>query len=114
MARNVVAEIGGTAAQGSAGLSELARISLSHAEEAGARLARKRGLALPVPISLVGESKFPVLGLCNWASFLVNRSCWHIVCGLLRPDPEREQKILSSFWDAFYRICPTHEIFGLF
>ena len=41
----------------------------------------------------------------------MNRRCFHIVTGLIRPDEAREAAILQEFWSRFESLQPQHPIF---
>ena len=115
-ARNVVADIGPEAARSSGGLKRFAECSLSNAErDTGRLLSKKMKLSLPIPLRDLGEGKLklPVLRLRDWAQFLLDTNRWHILCGLLSPDTQREKAILRGFWSEFRRFCPHHPVFGL-
>ena len=53
------------------------------------------------------------LKLQDWCRFLLHRNCWHMLCGLLRPDRSREKAIWSDFWAKFEKAQPEHEVFSL-
>jgi len=118
-ARNVVADVGVKAAASSGGLSELAQIRDTNSERDCKRLLhQKLCLALPVQRSKLRTSKsnapkIPILTMTNWIDFMVKNNCWHILCGLVRPDAPREEQILSRFWEMYKVQCPDHEIFQL-
>ncbi|CAE7388848.1 unnamed protein product [Symbiodinium sp. CCMP2592] len=115
-ARNVLSDIGPQAAASSKGLKRLAECSLSNAErDAQTLLSKKMKLSLPIPLETLGQGKlnFPVLRLRSWAQFLLDRNLWHILCGLLSPDTDREKAILRGFWAEFQRHSPQHPVFEL-
>jgi hypothetical protein len=96
-ARNVVADIGLASASSSGGLTELARCTDQNSERDCHRLITKKyALSLPVEKSVLetkDESRnIPVLKLTSWAQFLVRNNCWHVLCGLVKPDPRRERE----------------------
>ena len=117
MARDVVADIGEEAAAASGGLIELARISEHCSERDGhTLLAKKAGLRLPLPLTelQVGDLNFPVLELKEWGQFLADKHCLHALVGLARPNLQREEDILHSFWCQFESVYPRHQVFARF
>ena len=118
-AKSVVADVGLKAAASSGGLSELAKIAVTNSERDCNKLFhQKMCLALPVRRSMLKASsstspKIPVLTMTNWLDFMLKNNCWHILCGLLRPDPKREELILLDFWKTYKLQCGDHEIFQL-
>ena len=114
-----MADVGVKAAASSGGLSELAQIRDTNSERDCKRLLhQKLCLALPVQRSKLRTSKsnapkIPILTMTNWIDFMVKNNCWHILCGLVRPDAPREEQILSLFWEMYKVQCPDHEIFQL-
>ena len=114
VARDVVSDIGEAAASSSGGLRALASLDERHAERDSHRLmANQLKLSLPVPVSCLKGTAFPTLRLRDWMDFVINRNCWHVLCGLLRPDTDREQAILREFWHRFRQCHPDHEVFRL-
>ena len=96
------------------GLRALASLDERHAERDSHRLmANQLKLSLPVPVSCLKGTAFPTLRLRDWMDFVINRNCWHVLCGLLRPDTDREQAILREFWHRFRQCHPDHEVFRL-
>lgn len=117
-ARDVVSDVGVAAASSSVGLLELARCSEKHSERDCHRLmSDKYALSLDVETSKLctrDESlNIPVIKMRSWCEFLINRGCWHIVCGLKNPDPQREEDILSGFWAEFAKQEGTHQVFQM-
>lgn len=80
-------------------------------------MVKKYGLALPIKKSHLETGnpalKIPVLTMTSWAEFICKNNCFHILVGLLRPDPPRERAILSKFWEQFQESCPNHDIFKM-
>ena len=114
----MVADIGLASASSSGGLTELARCTDQNSERDCHRLITKKyALSLPVEKSVLetkDESRnIPVLKLTSWAQFLVRNNCWHVLCGLVKPDPRRERAILAHFWSKFRQACPQHDVFKL-
>ena len=80
-------------------------------------MVNKYSLALPVKRSILETEdpsvKIPILKMEDWADFMLRNNCWHVLCGLVRPDPERERAILASFWSKFRQLNPDHDVFKL-
>ena len=118
-ARNAAEEFGDSSRVVSGGLAELARCSENASERDCKRvLVHKYQLALPVERSVLGVAdnpslKFPILKMESWIQFLLRNSCWHILCGLVRRDKQREKDILTNFWSKYRKVCPTHDVFRL-
>ena len=114
--RHIVEDIGPEAASSSKGLKRLAECSLSNAErDTHTLLSKRMKLSLPIPLKTLGEGKldFPVLRLRDWAQFLLDRNLWHVLCGLVSPNPDREKAIFRGFWSEFQRHSPQHPVFVL-
>lgn len=118
-ARNAAEEFGDSSRVVSGGLAELARCSENASERDCKRvLVHKYQLALPVERSVLGVAdnpslKFPILKMESWIQFMLRNSCWHILCGLVRRDKQREKDILTNFWSKYRKVCPTHDVFRL-
>ena len=99
------------------GLLELARSSAANGERDAHRVMDEYGLTLPIPLcSLPVEcegNELPVLRLRDWMSFMLSRNSLHSLCGLKRPDKEREEGILKTFWKRFRDEHPNHPIYEL-
>lgn len=80
-------------------------------------MVKKFRLALPIQRSYLKTDdpslRIPVLPMTSWANFLATNNCWHVLCGLTKPDKRREEAILAKFWGNFKKSCPTHEVFKL-
>ena len=117
-AKNIVADVGHETAASSTGLVELAR-SNEHSSERDCKriLTKKYGLALPLKKTILdteGSSvKLPVLSLATWLKYMLEKNCWHMLTGLIRPDEQRSEAILTAFWSNYRNMCPSHEVFGL-
>ena len=118
-ARGVVADLGEEVASGSGGLPRLASISEKNSERDFHRLtgSNQYKLSLPIDLGTLPRSKgvsytgdMNVIPLRNWLKFLVTFNCWHVMVGLLRPDPPREAAILTEWWARFRALKPTHQI----
>ena len=77
-------------------------------------------LALPIPLFPLKRTRgvkypgdFNALRLQDWVQFMVDHNAWHIVCGLTRPNPVREQAILTEFWQRYRALHPEHQLFTL-
>ena len=127
-ARNVVSDMGVEQARNIGGLLDLAQCSLTHPErDANKVLTKELGLALPIPLRTIeippasgksnsGESKGCLverLKLQDWAEFILSCNSWHMLCGLTKPDRQREEAIWTAFWAKFQTLEPGHEIFEL-
>ena len=116
-ARNIVQDLGKEVSARSHGLLKLAHCRPDHSERDSRRvLVNQLGLSLPIPISQLDTgcgSKLPVLKLEDWAQFLVNNGCWHMLCGLVRPDKVREERIWTAFWKNYESQNPAHPIFDM-
>lgn len=116
-ARNIVADIGEVAASSSGGLLRFAGLNESNAERDAHRCFAQLGLRLPIPlihINLEKNDSVKGLQLQDWARFLLDRNCWHILSGLMNPNPDREKAIWCSFWARYRETNPNHEVFSLF
>lgn len=113
-ARDIVGDLGVEVASRSGGLVPLASCSLSNSERDCRRvLVDQFSLALPVKKSQLGELDYiPVLKIRDWFSFFLSNSCLHILVGLENHHPTRQESILTTFWDKFQKLRPTHEIFA--
>ena len=94
---------------------QLAKRSEKNSERDCQRLmVNKFGLGLPIPKSEIrvhDTFSLPVLSLTDWVTFLVRQNHWHILCGLLRPDWEREERILERFWTLYEAQFPKNPVF---
>ena len=110
-ARNIVADLGPTAVARSGGLTELAKCSDTNSER-GCKsiMVKKFRLALPIQRSYLKTDdpslRIPVLPMTSWANFLATNNCWHVLCGLTKPDKRREEAILAKFWGNFKKKLP--------
>ena len=113
-ARDFIADVGAKAAEKSGGLLAVARCNPTHPERDGHQvMAKQFGLSLPVQKShLEGTMNIPILRMRDWFSFFITNSCMHILHGLLKPHAAREESILTSFWNNFQQLHPTHGVFG--
>lgn len=121
VARGVVDDIGASAAQKSVGLYELSKCQETNSERDINVLVRRYDLTLPVKISTLPKTPgaryhgdFSVISLKDWCTFLLQYNCWHVMCGLSRPDPTRERAILAKFWEKFKVLQPDHDVWGIF
>ena len=110
--------MGSAGAKLSTGLEELSRCAESNSERDTRRLmVGKFGLSLPIPLRAMmcsgGTKNIKCLHLRDWAKFLMRANSWHILCGLVSPNPQRERDIWSSFWERYKSIEPDHPIYGL-
>ena len=116
-ARNVVNDFGAEQASSVGGLTSLAKINLGNSErDSHQLLSNKLGLGLPIPLhNLAGGkgSEIQMIRLHEWAKLLLRTNSWHLLCGLVRPNPERETAIWASFWARYQKLDPGHEIFAL-
>ena len=90
--------------------------SEGNAERDAHRFFSRYNLRLPlnlVPIRPDKPQGIKGLKLQDWCHFLLHRNCWHMLCGLLRPDPSRDKAIWSDFWAKFEKAQPEHEVFSL-
>ena len=114
-AQNVIKDIGPAAASSSAGLQGLANCAVDHSERDAQRLIRKHKLRLPIPKSIIpGKLGCSGFRIQDWCKFLLSRNAWHVLCGLVRPDPQREADIWETFWRKYEHWCPQHEVFEQF
>ena len=107
------------------GLSALAKCSLVHPERDSQKLLGDRmGLALPIPfttfsVETVGKcekkkmQRLERFSLQDWARLILTTNSWHHLSGLIRPNPEREMAIWTSFWQRYKQVDGEHEIFKL-
>lgn len=114
-ARNLLSDVGEKALAKSPGLSKLAKRSEKNSERDCQRIMVSQfGLGLPIPKSRIrvhDKYSLPILSLRDWASFLVRENHWHMLCGLHRPDWEREERILEMFWSLYEVQYPQHPVF---
>ncbi|CAE7212401.1 unnamed protein product [Symbiodinium sp. CCMP2592] len=116
-ARNVVRDFGDAAAS-SGGLIQLSKCSDTNAERDTHRLLTKRlhlSLETYVPLRSVTQNgnKLTILHLQDWMRFLLQKNCFHIVTGLVRPDEARQEAILHHFWKNFELSHSSHPIYDL-
>ncbi len=116
-AKGVVADIGAAAASKSAGLVELSRCNEHSSERDVQSVTTKFQLNLPIPLTYLKKSpgvrftgEIAVLALRSWLEFLVQHNIWHMLVGLIRPDPPRERAILVEHWRRYRLVCPSHSI----
>jgi hypothetical protein len=76
-------------------------------------------LSLPIALSTIPKppgmryaGDFHAISLRNWCKFLVTYSCWHVLCGLVQPNPPRERAILQEFWRRYRLWRPNHDLLG--
>ena len=121
-ARSAIADFGEEQARSVKGLVELAHCSENHSERDTRNLmSKKLGLSLPMPISYVEvkgweekeQAKVPMLRLRHWAGLLLKFNCWHLLCGLRKPHPRREQAIWKAWWEKYRAIEPSHPIYEM-
>ena len=120
-AKGVVRDIGKESAAKSPGLNELARCSQKNSERDFQNVTSKKFLlSLPIDLSTIQKppgmrysGDFHAISLRNWCQFLVTYSCWHIVCGLVQPNPPRERAILQEFWRRYRLWRPNHDLWQL-
>ena len=113
----------GEAAKLSVGLRELGNCAEKHSERDTHRLlVGKYKLALPIPLRQVicktgldptDSMNFPVLHLRDWCRFLIRSNNFHVLSGLVRPNPVREKAIWESFWARYRAVEPAHPIYKL-
>ncbi len=78
---------------------------------------RKYSLSLPVERSVLDTANpslnIPILTMTSWLNFMLRNNCWHVLCGLVKPDKVREEDILRSFWAKYRKVCPQHDVFKM-
>ena len=118
-AEGVVRDVGPEAAAKSGGLSELSRCSLSNSERDCQSVVETFKLALPIRFTTLPKTlgvrysgEFQALKLESWCEFMITHNCWHIMCGLARPDHQRECAILSEFWKRYRALYPNHQLWA--
>ena len=118
-AEGVVRDVGPEAAAKSGGLTELSRCALSNSERDCQNVVETFKLALPIPFTNLPKTlgvrysgDFQALKLESWCEFMVAHNCWHIMCGLAKPDHPRECAILSEFWKRFRALYPNHQLWA--
>ena len=116
-ARGLVADIGEDLAKKSPGLVELAHCSEKNSERDTHNLLDKYGLSLPIPMTKLevstDEIDMQILRLRDWMGYILENNAFHIMCGLMKPHPAREDAILESFWKKFKHEHPDHPIYGM-
>ena len=112
-ARDFVSDVGERAALRSGGLVQVARCSEKNPERDCQRLLINRfGLALKVRKTHLGSLEhIPVLKIQDWFQFFLMHGCIHVLHGLQKPHPAREESILAAFWDRFRSVHPQHAVF---
>ena len=112
MAANVVRDTGSSVR----GLGKFAKKSTKNAERNLHRVISKQmKLSLPIPITKLGRGELAhgILRLRDWMQFLVDKNCFHIIAGLVKPDPDREQSILKAFWAKYRQTNADHPVFSM-
>ena len=121
MAKGVVEDIGEISASASAGLTELSRCHEKNSERDVHGILTKK-FCVGIPLSLTELRKSPgvrysgdfvAIRLRSWIKFMVDFNCWHIFCGLLRPNEAREKAILVEFWRRQRLQEPNHELWSM-
>ena len=116
-ARGLVDDLGVNLARRSPGIVEISKCSESNSERDMHNTLDKFGLGLEIPLTplhLSDQKKdIPVLRLRDWAAYLLRFNVWHLVCGLMAPNEQREKAVLRSFWHKFRCQNPRHPIFEL-
>ena len=117
-ARNVVADLGVSSTARSGGLTELAACKDTNSERDCRRLlVTKYRLSLPIERSVLETGNpsvnLPILKMTSWLSFMLQNNCWHVLCGLVKPNKVREADILSNFWTKYRKVCPQHDVFKM-
>ena len=122
----MVRDIGVAKARTIGGLLPLAQVSQNHSErDCHVLLSKKLDLSLPIPLTAVPSrhdsnpddetisdcKAIRRISLTDWAEYLLNANHWHVLCGLLRPDAQREQSIWRAFWKKYQCHDPAHPIF---
>ena len=114
-AQDIVADIGVEAASRSGGLLELSRKRPKNGERDCQHLmAKKLRLSLPIAQHYLDTKddslKLPFLRFRDWLSFLLKHNCLHILCGLVKPNPDRQGDIFEAFWRRFAIHHPDHPV----
>ena len=122
-ARNVVRDLGAEKCRDVGGLKALSKCSLSNpGRDAHKVLVDKMGLSLPLPLTATRLNKMSKkkksglvhrLEMREWAKYMMHVNSWHVLCGLLRPDFQRQEAIWTAFWEKYRAIDPRHEVFEL-
>ena len=118
VAKDVVSDIGESAASRSGALVQLSRASSRNAERDTHRILVNRcrlSLEPWVPLSeiRVNNQKLTVLRLKTWMDFLLRKHCIHICAGLKRPNQERQDAIFEEFWSRYKCSNPRHPVYDL-
>ena len=114
-AQDIVADIGVEAASRSGGLLELSRKRPKNGERDCQHLmAKKLRLSLPIAQHYLDTKddslKLPFLRFRDWLSFLLKHNCLHILCGLVKHNPDRQGDIFEAFWRRFAIHHPDHPV----
>ena len=113
-ARDIVADLGPLASL-SGGVVELSKRSEKNSERDCHRIMTNRfGLSMPLQIDYLktdGGPKIPFLRFRNWMRMMLDHNCFHIFCGLLKPDRTREECIWRAFWNNYEKQFPSHPLF---
>ena len=117
-ARGLVNDLGADLAARSPGIVQVSKLSEAHSERGMHNLLDQYGLGLEIPFTQLPldtdqNLDIPVLRLRDWASFLLEKNAWHLVCGLVAPNAKREEDILRAFWNRFRKQHPTHSVFEM-
>ena len=110
-AQDIVADIGVEAASRSGGLLELSRKRPKNGERDCQHLmAKKLRLSLPIAQHYLDTKddslKLPFLRFRDWLSFLLKHNCLHILCGLVKPNPDRQGDIFERGEISLRRTVP--------
>lgn len=120
-ARGFVSDVGESVASAAGGVLELSRCRGDHPERDGHRVLVK-SFKLGIPIPLIQIPKRPgvkftgeicMLRLKDWLKYLIKMNCWHILCGLVNPNPERERDLLTEFWRRYKLLYPGHQLWDI-
>lgn len=68
---------------------------------------------LPKSADVTYTGELVVLKLESWMRFMAENNVWHALCGLHKPDAERERAILEAFWRNYRALHPTHKMWDL-
>ena len=111
-ARGVIEDIGVETAKKSSGLLNIARCSEKKSERDSHRVLDSFGLGLPIPMTDLNvnttEIDMQILRLRDWMAYILEHNCFHLMCGLMAPDANRECAILSAFWSRVGQATSIH------
>ena len=97
----------------SKGIQALADVNLKRSESGAHRVFKEFGQSSPVKISridLPSKKRFHWIKCSDWMRYLADTDRLDLLVGV--KDIETMRPLLQEFWDRYYEIAPTHEIYN--